>query len=170
MDINQLVLQNIPSKENLSSDLTLESDLTSAIRKAGGELGKSAASNKKGLAIAGGTLAGGAGVAYGANKVRQYFADKEARTADNLSDLAKQSQGPVSLKVDPNHVATVTKNTLAGKTGDMTTNMGKAAGQWGQSLKSGLGGVADFAANNPHLALAGSALGGLAAIKKLRRR
>lgn len=168
MDINALVRLTIPSISDLSSDNIVESELTDAIKK-------STIANKKGLTIAGGTIAGGAVIGAAAGGVKKYMDYQDnhrARAAEQLKSLVKPSSAsvPASVPAGPSHVANITQNTVAGKSGDMVNRMGQAAGQWGQSIKSGVGGVADFAANNPHLALAATALGGVAALKRLRRR
>lgn len=191
MDINDLVKDSIPSKENTSSEIAFES-LDVKIRNIVLEVHPSALTretpsnadnqdtspaskwkNKKALALGGaGVLGvGGAGI-YAALKRKenvQRAAANQIKTAQAVDPNLKQIKIAGNSSTS-NQVADISKANLSGKTGDAAQNIGQAAGQWGQTIKSGMGGVADFASRNPHLALAASALGGVAALKKLRRR
>lgn len=188
MDINSLVKDSIPSKKTQSSseiqfesigikmrqivleqDPNIVNDVPSDVKNVSpGSKWK----DKKILAGGAGALALGGGGIYAVMK-RNQLAEKGAAKAIGGAQMINPNLKQIKMPGDSpttSQVADISKSTLAGKSGDAAQSMGQAAGQWGQTLKSGMGGAADFASRNPHLALAATALGGVAALKKLRRR
>ena len=189
-DINKLIIDSIPSNnKSISSNVNFESLISKmnliVTHEAETNTEKTPFMKQKAFGMSAPVAAGAAGAASVGTAGYMGMKALAARTKNiedaKAKEIAKAVTNAKKVQLNqmaakgqydlPNqHVADVSKNTLAGKSGEMTSSMGKAAGQWGQTLKSGMGGVADFAQRNPHLALAATALGGVAALKKLRRK
>ncbi len=186
MDINKIIRDSIPSNNSNLSSIKFES-IDSTMRnivfeeEPANPSEETPASKWKSKKIALG-LGGGGVAALGTGLITKHFRDKR-EIASNNANIAKRIVNapqlhqikptiptPTQVKLPSSNVADISKNTLSGKSGDAAEAMGKTVGQGGQLLKTALGGVADFAARNPIVALAGGGIAGLAALKKLRRR
>lgn len=191
-NINELVniMTTTPSKststinfESLDGKLRSILELTTS-EKVGNVVGKSISAT--GSAIGKAASAAGKGMSNLSPQAKKALAVGAAGTGlVGAGALASRKIGQSAIsnqQVGNTHIAAskaadgvgkhiqVTPDTIAGKAGNMTQNLGVAASKAGEHGKRALGGVMDWAANNSGLALGAGGLAGIALINKLRRR
>ena len=124
---------------------------------------------KKALALGtGGAMALG-GAYYGTKSIANSINSKiDNAAANRVADILK-SQQSITHSASPASVISQAPTTFADKNAAAAKSLTNAASEWGSAGKSAAGSLVDAAAANPHGALGGAGLAGLALINRLRR-